>query len=169
MCSPRGRPPDRGTRRRTLCSHQEGLPAWSTGWGWEVLEIKRLTLSLKKEQWKWNVLPDIDSICMLECPFMLWIVTFRSKGTPIGLEKKRCQSWTFKDGKYSLFFKIKVRRVKFNWRSEDGDCALFVLVAERLVLGEALRDPGNLFAKISNISVGVNEPCNNNDRVKQLN
>ena len=34
------------------------------------------------------MLPDIDSICMLECPFMLWIVTFRSKGTPIGLEKK---------------------------------------------------------------------------------
>ena len=114
-------------------------------------------------------MPDIDSICMLECPFMLWIVTFRSKGTPIGLENKIRKTFEFEDKKYSLFFKIKVRRVKFNWRSEDGDCALFVLVAERLVLGEALRDPGNLFAKISNISVGVNEPCNNNDRVKHLN
>ena len=107
---------------------------------------------------------------MLECPFMLWIVTFRSKGTPIGLEKKISNFFSkFEDKKYSLFFKIKVRRVKFNWRSEDGDCALFVLVAERLVLGEALRDPGNLLPKISNISVGVNEPCNNNDRVKHFN
>ena len=44
------------------------------------------TLSSKKEQWKCIVLPDMESICMLLWPLMLWMVTFRSSGTPIGLK-----------------------------------------------------------------------------------
>ena len=58
-----------------------------------------------------------------------------------------------------LFFKIKVWRVKFNGGAENGDGALLVLVAEGLVFGKALRDPGNLLPKISNIPIRMNKPC----------
>ena len=61
--------------------------------------------------------------------------------------------------RYLLFFKIKVWRVKFNWGAKNGDGALLVLVAERLVFGKTLRDSWNLLPKISNIPIGMNKPC----------
>ena len=47
-----------------------------------------LTLSVKKEQWKWMVLPLMESICMLLWLLMLNTVTFCSPGTPKCLQKK---------------------------------------------------------------------------------
>ena len=46
--------------------------------------------------------------------------------------------WPYHSKGYLLFFKIKVWRVEFNGRAKNGDGALLVLVAERLVVREAL-------------------------------
>ena len=58
---------------------------------WEVLQTltRSLTLSAKKEQWKWIVLPEMDNIWMLLCPLTLCTRTFRSTGSPRGLKWKK--------------------------------------------------------------------------------
>ena len=100
-CFPRPQPPSPGTPRQTSCSPQVESPG-----GFNILQPPfpranipfslnhqtvhflislKLTLSLKKEQWKWMVFPEMLSIWMLEWPLMLCIVTFLKRGTPIGL------------------------------------------------------------------------------------
>ena len=71
--------------------------------------------------------------------------------------------------RYLLFFKIKVWRVKFNGGAKNGDGALLVLVAERLVFREALRHPWNLLPKISNIPIGMNKPCKKRELKSEAN
>ena len=85
-----------------------------------------------------------------------------AKGKVLDFRKE--QAWTSYK-RYLLFFKIKVWRVKFNGGAKNGDGALLVLVAERLVFREALRHPWNLLPKISNIPIGMNKPC----KKKELN
>ena len=46
------------------------------------------TLSVKKEQWKCIVLPDMDNIWMLLWAFKLCTLTFLRTGNPIGLKRK---------------------------------------------------------------------------------
>jgi len=48
----------------------------------------RHTFSRKKEQWKWEVLPDMDSRCRLAWESRLWTITWAVCGIPTGLKQQ---------------------------------------------------------------------------------
>jgi len=58
---------------------------------------------------------------------------------------------------YGLFFKIKIRRIKFDRTPKNCNCAFIILVTEGLVLRKALRYSGNVLPKISDIAFTVNK------------
>lgn len=58
-------------------------PLWPGFWS---TRFKGLTFSWKNEQWKWTVLPDIDSRCKSFLLSVLWTTTCSRNGIPTGLK-----------------------------------------------------------------------------------
>lgn len=53
---------------------------------------EELTFSWKNEQWKWTVLPDIESRCKSFLLSVLWTTTCSMYGIPTGLQKQMTQT-----------------------------------------------------------------------------